>query len=647
MEETYELQNQPYSIRLFISPEEQTQMSETESERRTEIEQTEGNLRLRLPDRISTSCPSLNVMQKPRRNSLNSENVSNIYTSTTNIGVSRMTKSEKLTHLRENLCLILSCIYAVFLVMLGAVIYVSDQNDEEQIVSQSFSCFISMVGLVWLIFLHVDLTRYKHTIEKKLHEESIQELDRISTITEVVINRTLVSETDTGNAPYRFLTGRQSGSFYLKIGTAAFCFGHLIHEGLLFGQHVFNFINDEKKQYNCSNPSNILLHIIRPIFSFYQLFIVFKYSNIIINRFKEIARFGQMHLIATCMCFWLHTIIQEALYDYQHKIYSNETVFEKNLNIGTFIFIIEQNDTFIKSHYCRSDSILSIRSLQAVPYLYPFTIEYNLILAGVWFVVWQHIGNIHYSAHPCHFRQKVTNNPQGSDEVEYQSNVTINADCHASNKGLFAGLCLLLITIITVIIFFVAITSKEFYDLGILLHTIQESVLTCFGLIVVLVAYVQISQLDINRDPITFLDDFLLFIPLPFFFINGFLSLVAAWQMKNYQRVALFILLILQVIIQTPFIIDGLRRCSNSNVLRFKKPGRELIIFLIICNLTIWIVNTFELKSVEHYYAQRKYYGHIIWMFVGHITLPLMLFYRFHSSVCLADIWKSAYEKEG
>lgn len=34
------------------------------------------------------------------------------------------------------------------------------------------------------------------------------------------------------------------------------------------------------------------------------------------------------------------------------------------------------------------------------------------------------------------------------------------------------------------------------------------------------------------------------------------------------------------------------------------------------------------------------------WTLLSHMTLPLALFYRFHSSVCLVDIWKGGYEAE-
>lgn len=284
--------------------------------------------------------------------------------------------------------------------------------------------------------------------------------------------------------------------------------------------------------------------------------------------------------------------------------------------------------------------------MSAIPYLYPFAIEYNLLLAGVWFIVWQNIGKQHLNANPHHIRHTISQDELGSDEIAYQSNLVINADCHSANKGLFIGVFLLIIIIVTVIVFFVAMTTKGYEGKAIAIHTTQEGVLTLIAMLAVCISFYQTRKLDLSEHPITFLDDVLLFIPLPFFFVHGIMSVMAEYANENHTRLALHILVTIQVVVQTPFIIDGLRRCSQSQNLRYKKPGRELITFLIILNLTLWVVNTFELKSVEHFHGQEEYFGDLLWMFIGHTTLPLMLFYRFHSSVCLADMWKSAYEKD-
>lgn len=100
----------------------------------------------------------------------------------------------------------------------------------------------------------------------------------------------------------------------------------------------------------------------------------------------------------------------------------------------------------------------------------------------------------------------------------------------------------------------------------------------------------------------------------------------------------------MQVVLQTPMLVDGLRRCSDSQENQLKRPGRNLITFLLICNLTMYVWETMEIKNISYQGARKEFYGDIVWTFLSHITLPLCIFYRFHSAVALADIWSSAYK---
>ena len=65
----------------------------------------------------------------------------------------------------------------------------------------------------------------------------------------------------------------------------------------------------------------------------------------------------------------------------------------------------------------------------------------------------------------------------------------------------------------------------------------------------------------------------------------------------------------------------------------------------MVCNVAMWITETFEIKSHDKRDDRYDVYGNVLWTMLSHMTVPLTMFYRFHSSVCLADIWKSAYER--
>lgn len=68
---------------------------------------------------------------------------------------------------------------------------------------------------------------------------------------------------------------------------------------------------------------------------------------------------------------------------------------------------------------------------------------------------------------------------------------------------------------------------------------------------------------------------------------------------------------VIQVILQTALIGDGLRRCSNSASLQQKKPGREVVTFLVVANVALWLLETFEIKSDAGNEDKYGFYGKV------------------------------------
>ena len=88
------------------------------------------------------------------------------------------------------------------------------------------------------------------------------------------------------------IIGRHAGSFFLKIGAALFCFGHIIHMGLNIVKTFYmkSEIEDEAVRKSCYSHVKISHDFMYPIFSLLQLFFVFKYGNVIVNKNKWLAR---------------------------------------------------------------------------------------------------------------------------------------------------------------------------------------------------------------------------------------------------------------------------------------------------------------------------------------------------------------------
>ncbi len=113
----------------------------------------------------------------------------------------------------------------------------------------------------------------------------------------------------------------------------------------------------------------------------------------------------------------------------------------------------------------------------------------------------------------------------------------------------------------------------------------------------------------------------------------------------NALSLAATIISSIQAVLQTIFTIDALQKHVITQKQQSQKPGRGIITFLIICNVALWIFKTFQVKEVA-LVRLSEFYGIPTWPIILNVNLPFMLFFRFHSSVCLADIWVSAYKCE-
>lgn len=122
---------------------------------------------------------------------------------------------------------------------------------------------------------------------------------------------------------------------------------------------------------------------------------------------------------------------------------------------------------------------------------------------------------------------------------------------------------------------------------------------------------------------------------------------------------------ILQVILQLLFIADVSRRRVHLPEQDRTKPARQIVTFLLIINISIIAIYTFEAQKVVanpvsftltrqsfmllkfHNFSlqvQKDFYGFITWALIQRISLPLCIFHRFHSAVTLAEVWKTTYK---
>jgi hypothetical protein len=156
----------------------------------------------------------------------------------------------------------------------------------------------------------------------------------------------------------------------------------------------------------------------------------------------------------------------------------------------------------------------------------------------------------------------------------------------------------------------------------------------------------QIKKLKYSRHRNVELDNILLIVAQAGLIIFNMFSMIGAqFSNKNTQLVLInAIACIVQATLQTTFILDASRRyCQTQEQIR-QKPGREMVTFMLVCNFAMWAINTLETRRADSNPVQMHFYGFWAWTIITHVTTPLTIFYRFHSTVCLCDIWKRVYK---
>ncbi|CAB3225044.1 unnamed protein product [Arctia plantaginis] len=522
------------------------------------------------------------------------------------------------------------------------------------------------------------------------------------------------------------------GSFFLRIGAIAFGLGTMIYNGLEFGTFF---------ELPLDSPCYLILKGVNPVlqmvFTFMQMYFIFMNSRLNIHRFKVIARFGLMHVVATNICVWIRTLVLESLKeitDYhvknpqgiseegvlgkvirKHTLRHSGKVFgaastaatsiastvlttaktagEQLMNVvsststaapittpGTMpnsSEVFESYDAISpaalianidNTTVCGRNPIMGTIVTDSAPYLYPFIIEYSLIGAAVIYVMWKHIGRYPSVANDEDLERRleaVLSRRAAALAAAQRGN---RVDCAGASKGLFCGLLLLVASLICLILFFVLIRHHELKRLSIYLADVSHCVLMVLSILAILIGFIRgrvmkwsntpsscteplrrVQSLKFRSEEQSDLNDILLRVSAFGLFVYAVFSVIAGGMGAFTHEPNLLVMItgclsVLQVVLQLLFIADVSRRRVHLPEQERSKPARQAVTFLLICNVTMWLIYTFEAQKVLANPVQLDFYGFVAWSLVQRFTLPLCIFHRFHSAVTLAEIWKTSYK---
>ncbi|XGW27677.1 hypothetical protein V3C99_007906 [Haemonchus contortus] len=512
----------------------------------------------------------------------------------------------------------LSAFYSLFLTISAVVLELSHVLSEEEerevtIKDMIFGMYMYGVSILFFFYMYIVLLLNPqwywavNVLQNCLRKPDTRESSLCSTVS------TTRKVTHAGTS---------TGSLFLRFGCVVFGVIGVVYYSFL----VFLCFVDS----SCS-VFITTLEVFSIVFIFVQMHFIFCNSKLSITGHHPIARFGTMHLIAANLWTWIRYVLLEEgamekeIREVFHVIHSqNESGMEK-ATVDAF----EHRDieSGCQSVECMLGSVSEM--------MYAAIVEYSLIAAAVMYIVWKNIGRVHYN----------------SEYVKRKYHIRM--DCSNTTTGLFLGLIFLIGTFSSMLIYYGysilgESTSAAF---AYAITDIVQYIMATIGCVIAIYYMRSLSRTD-KRDSHSskdqeLLDHILLMLGLVgelMYSVAGLVGLTGEgqWQPLAFLLFVVHILRLIQVGTQT-FVIYLATKVKAGTSNRRSQPGKQAITFLLAVNLSLFMMNLFQSQKPALSENIIDFYGKRSWVFLVRSFSPLTVFYRFHSSVCLAEIWKSVY----
>lgn len=443
----------------------------------------------------------------------------------------------------------------------------------------------------------------------------------------------------------------------------------MVYSGLEIGRYI-----ELRGTEGCANFFLVLTPAARMALSIVQMqFIFLNTTELEMAKHKVIARFGLMHMVATNLCEWLYVLVEETKHEIYHLAHpdahgaahgvenmtnsyltttdmpNNETQPPNFTSNATSLHDLTKRSLNMEYNDCHRTNIMGHLVQNASPFLFPCTIEYSLICAVILYEMWKKVRSL----------PDIERSRRNSQKIQHlKSAHHFSIDCARSHRGMFAGIIIVVFTIISLIMYFVLHDHKGYEEFAIAEVTITEILMYVVCLGAVIAAMIKMRDLKFykkgndHHSSSVSLDCTLLVLAQTGVYVYAMFSIMGCYfAMQDnitggQDGLIAEILSLIQTSIQTLFILNASwRRCKGSQQNR-KKPGREIVTFLLVANMSMWFINTLIKGRAGFRPTHLEFFGKWAWTIITHCSMPLAIFYRFHSTICLFEIWKTAYKNK-
>uniref|UniRef100_A0A8C3PGF2 Otopetrin 3 n=1 Tax=Chrysemys picta bellii TaxID=8478 RepID=A0A8C3PGF2_CHRPI len=397
---------------------------------------------------------------------------------------------------------------------------------------------------------------------------------------------------------------------------------------------------------HCKSHLETLFPCIEIIFVCIQTYFLWRHCKDCTQVQHNLTRCGLMLTMATDLLLWLLAVTNDSVHrEIESALKGNE------------------------SSSCTCPNTIACRVFQkGYILLYPFKMEYCLIGSSMLYVMWKNVGRRIPPHHTIHAKPKFK-----LRGVIYGLVLGIST--------LFIGICIFMTYQIE------ATSSAPRQETLVLYYSYYVALLpmmTVGALAGTVIHGLEERELDTLKNPTRSLDVILLMgaalgqIGISYFSIVAIVA-TNPGDLLNRLILTYAVSLIIQHITQNIFIIEGLhrqpltetkegekredsdprrvypleirqeiRRVSHAyshtyGRLNWKRKAlKEISIFLVLCNIILWIMPTFGMHPAFENGLEKSFYGYSTWFAIVNFGLPLGVFYRMHSVGGLLEVYVSS-----
>lgn len=159
--------------------------------------------------------------------------------------------------------------------------------------------------------------------------------------------------------------------------------------------------------------------------------------------------------------------------------------------------LVKRASIGLSQHYqdCQRTNIMGSLVQNASPFLFPCTIEYSLICAVILYEMWKKVKSIPEINKARKSSLKNSHGGHGHGGTPYHFSI----DCSKAQRGMFAGIVVIVLTIISLIMYFVLHDIEEYLQLAIKEVTYYEILLYSVTAVAVLVAFHRMKDLKYHK----------------------------------------------------------------------------------------------------------------------------------------------------